>query len=149
MDRPSRHIVVMEVAHAFSTRGTCLRARVGAAIARDGRVLVSGYNGPASGLPHCDPGCKRQHSTGCLVAVHAEANAIAYAARHGIATDGAHLYSTHLPCLACAQLIVNAGLAQVTYQIDYRVKEGEQLLRDAGVDIMSLDDRLKHDQHPG
>lgn len=147
MERPSRHQVLMEVANAFSSRGTCRRARVGAAIARDGRVLVTGYNGPPAGLEHCDSICERRHTDGCTVAVHAEGNAIAYAARYGISVTGAHLYSTHLPCLACSQLIINAGLASVTYLNDYRLQEGKMLLLIAGVDIMSLDEREHYERH--
>lgn len=141
MERPSRHQTIMEVADAFSRRGTCLRAQVGAAIARDGRVLVTGYNGPPAGLEHCDTLCAVRHKAGCLVAVHAESNAIAYAARYGISVTGSHLYTTHLPCLNCSQLIINAGLASVTYVTDYRIQDGKMLLLIAGVDIMSLDER--------
>lgn len=141
MERPSRDLVSMRVATVFSERGTCSRMQVGATIAKDGRVLVTGYNGPPSGFDHCDADCLARHINGCLVAVHAEANAIAYAARHGIAVEGAHLYTTHLPCLACAQLIVNAGIAQVTYKNDYRIKDGLLLLQNSGIDIMMLDDR--------
>lgn len=138
MDRPSRDKVLMEVAYAFAQRGTCDRARVGATIARDGRVLVTGYNGPPAGLPHCESECLARHSAGCTVAVHAEANAIAYAARHGIGLEGATLYSTHLPCLGCAQLIINAGIAKVYYGTDYRDHSGRLLLQQAGIDTMYL-----------
>ena len=144
--RPSRHRVLMEVARAFASRGTCLRARVGTCIARDGRVLVTGYNGPPAGLSHCDPVCQAAHIEGCSVAVHAEANAIAFSARHGISVEGAHLYTTHLPCLGCSQLIVNAGIRQVTYQNDYRLRGGLYLLRQAGVDIIALDERIAIDE---
>lgn len=143
MERPSRDELCMQIAGLVANRGTCARAQVGAVIARHGRVLVTGYNGPPSGLPHCTApnGCSnldRVAEGGCVRAVHAEANAIAYAARHGISTDGADLYCTHLPCRKCAELIVNAGLSVVYYGLDYRVKEGEVLLRDAGVDIIKL-----------
>ena len=138
MERPSRDEIIMEVAYAFSRRGTCDRLRVGAAIARDGRVLVTGYNGPPAGLPHCDALCTIRHTTGCLVAVHAEANAIAYAARYGISTATADLYTTHLPCLGCSQLIINAGISRVLYRTDYRDHSGLDLLRAASVDIMIL-----------
>jgi dCMP deaminase len=138
MERPSREQVIMEVAHAFSSRGTCNRLRVGAAIARDGRVLVTGYNGPPASLPHCDSECELRHSSGCLVAVHAEANAIAYAARYGIATADADLFTTHLPCLGCAQLIINAGITRVFFKTDYRDHSGLDLLRAARVDIIIL-----------
>lgn len=143
MERPSRDELCMQIAHVVANRGTCSRAQVGAVIARDGRILVTGYNGPPAGMPHCtDPlGCSvldRAASGGCVRAVHAEANAIAYAARHGISTEGADLYCTHLPCLKCAELIINSGLARVFYHSDYRVKEGEVLIRDAGCDIIQL-----------
>ena len=133
----------MQIAYVVANRGTCSRARVGATIARDGRILVTGYNGPPASLPHCtDPdGCTdadREAPEGCLRSVHAEANAIAYAARHGIRIEGASLYCTHLPCLKCAELIVNSGLSSVHYAMDYRIKDGKILLRAAGVDIIEL-----------
>lgn len=136
--RKSRDEVCLEVANVFSQRGTCLRAQVGAAIARDGRILATGYNGPPAGLEHCEPLCFERHSNGCLVAVHAECNAIAYAARHGIAIEGGTLYSTHLPCLGCAQLIVNSGIIRVVYSQDYRDHSGLDLLRLAGCDMMHM-----------
>ena len=143
MGRPSRDDICMSIALVVSQRGTCHRAQVGAVIARDGRVLVTGYNGPPSNLPHCDDpdGCSamdRADAGGCRRAVHAEANCIAYAARHGISTDGADLYCSHLPCLKCAELIINSGLRRVIYSVDYRLKDGWILLQQAGVDIMLL-----------
>lgn len=143
MERLSRDEICMQIAHVVAQRGTCLRAQVGAVIARNGRVLVTGYNGPPSGLSHCtDPnGCTeldRTADTGCLRAVHAEANCIAFAARHGIRTRRASLYCTHLPCLKCAELIVNAGITSVYYHTDYRIKDGEILLQQAGIDIIEL-----------
>lgn len=143
MERPSRDELCMQIANLVGYRGTCSRAQVGAAIARNGRILVTGYNGPPSGLPHCtDPdGCTdfaREDPRGCLRSVHAEANAIAYAARHGIPTDGADLYCSHLPCLKCSELIINAGIQVVYYHMDYRIRDGEILLRQAGIDIIQL-----------
>jgi dCMP deaminase len=128
----------MAIASLVSKRGTCLRAQVGAVIACDGRVLVTGYNGPPANLPHCADGCKPIPISGCIRAVHAEANCIAYAARHGIATNGTDLYCSHLPCLKCAELIINAGIIRVFFHEDYRLKDGEELLRSAGVDIIQL-----------
>jgi len=143
MERPSRDEICMQIAHVVAQRGTCFRAQVGAVLARNGRVLVTGYNGPPSHLPHCtdSDGCTdldRAAPTGCLRSVHAEANCIAFAARHGIRTRRASLYCTHLPCLKCSELIVNSGISAVYYHTDYRIKDGERLLRDAGVDIIEL-----------
>lgn len=141
--RPSRDELCMQIAQLVAHRGTCSRAKVGAAIARDGRILVTGYNGPPAGLPHCtDPGgCNnldRVAEGGCVRAVHAEANAIAYAARYGISTQGADLYCTHLPCRKCAELVVNSGIRAVYYDLDYRVKDGLNLLTQAGVQVYKL-----------
>jgi dCMP deaminase len=145
MERLSRDAVCMQIAEVVSQRGTCGRAQVGAILARKGRVLATGYNGPPSGLPHCldRGGCSdvdRANSNGCPRSVHAEANCIAFAARYGIRTQSATLYCTHLPCLKCAELIINAGIRRVVYATDYRIKDGEILLQQAGVDIIYYGD---------
>ena len=143
MERVSRDELCMQMARLVANRGTCSRAQVGAIIARDGRVLATGYNGPPAGFPHCtDPdGCTdddRSRPEGCLRAVHAEANAIAYSARHGIRTEGADLYCSHLPCRKCAELIINAGIRTLFYSEDYRLKDGWLLLQQAGIDMIQL-----------
>ena len=115
MDRPTRDETTMYVAQAIAERGTCCRLRVGAVICRDGRILATGYNGAPAGMPHCEH--EKGDDTPCEVTVHAEANAIAFAARHGVRTEGAELHTTHSPCLTCAKLIINAvehGSAAVT-----------------------------------
>lgn len=117
-----------------SSRGTCTRASVGCVIAKDGRIISTGYVGAPSGLPHCTAvGCEPGPDGGCIRTVHAEANAIAFGARHGISTDGADLYCTHSPCASCAKLIINAGIVRVVYEHEYRIRGGINLLRMAGV----------------
>lgn len=133
----------MQIAEVVAKRGTCTRAQVGAVLARKGRVLATGYNGPPSGLPHCmdADGCSvldRVAVDGCQRSVHAEANCIAFAARHGIRTKGSTLFCTHLPCLKCSELIINAGIRRVAYATSYRIKDGEILLQQAGVDIVMM-----------
>ncbi len=101
-------------------------------IARDSRVISTGYNGNVSGADHCpDP-----HPDGpCQTAEHAEANAIYFAARHGTKTEGADLYVTHNPCYRCARGLVNAGIARVIYLNEYRDTGGVQLLVDSGIRV--------------
>jgi dCMP deaminase len=70
--------------------------------------------------------------------MHAEANAIAYAARNGVATSDAYLYTTHMPCFDCARLIINAGIRAVIYYIPYRNQSGLDLLGAAGVETFRL-----------
>lgn len=118
-----------------SARGTCLRASVGAVISKDGRIISTGYVGSPRGLAHCtDVGCDTSTYSGCLRTVHAEANAIAFAARHGIATEGAELHCTHSPCGNCAKLIINAGIVRVVFDTMYRDETPLQLLEDADVE---------------
>jgi dCMP deaminase len=137
-DRPSMDVVLLTMAHVMAQRGTCSRARVGCVVALDGRVCATGYNGAPRGLPHCEhvPG----ELVGCRASAHAEANAVAFAARHGVALAGATLYSTLSPCVACAMLIVNAGITRVIYAVGYRDADGVGLLEGAGVVVLSTDD---------
>lgn len=132
-DRISRSELFMEVAHLLRQRSTCSRGKVGAVLTRDNRIIATGYNGAAPGEPHClDLGCdvhENMHEAGCQRTVHAEANVIAYAARHGQSCEGATLYCTHGACLKCAQLILSAGIANVVYGTPYRLPEGLELLR--------------------
>jgi dCMP deaminase len=134
--RPTRDELLVHMAHALAQRSTCPRLNVGAIIARQGRMVTSGYNGPPSGLPHCVhfENLDGQEDTGCRAAVHAEANAIAFAARYGSATEGAELFVTHSPCVSCAQLIVQAGIVRVVYSQEYRSLDGLDLLERAGVE---------------
>ena len=138
-ERPSRDVLGLQVARLFSQRGTCFRAKVGAAVVLDGRVLVTGYNGPPANLAHCSNECFSSNVNGCTRSVHAEANCIAYAARHGISINRATIYCTHVPCRNCAELIINSGLSRVVYAEDYRLHDGLNLLRSAGVDLEKLD----------
>lgn len=139
--RIDRHEMVLKMAEAVALRSTCDRLHVGAVIARDGRPISSGYNGNVSGLPHCNHG--NFHEVGCVTAMHAEANAIAFAARYGVATEGAYIYTTHQPCFDCARLIVNAGITTVFFIHPYRKKEGMELLAEAGIEVYSLNEDRK------
>lgn len=119
----------MGLAEVYSLRSTCPRARVGAVFSREGRVITAGYNGAPAGMAHClDEGCEIGDSGGCRRAIHAEANALAAAAKAGISTDGTFCYTTLAPCLPCAQLIINAGVHAVIYRDDHRDAGGLQLL---------------------
>jgi len=123
--RPDLDHYFMRIAHVVATRSTCLRRHIGAVIVKGKQIVSTGYNGAPAGLPHCeDVGCARegvpsgQRSELCRAA-HAEQNAINFAARYGIAIEGATLYTTAYPCSWCAKSIVNAGIARVVYEKDY------------------------------
>lgn len=150
MSRPSRDETLMKTALAWAEHSTCSRLAVGAVVSRDGRSFSTGYNGAPAGLPHCDhsiqvclcgSGQYQQGWTvdqcpahgGCRTAVHAELNALMYAARFGLATEGAELHTTHQPCLNCAMAIVTVGIIRVVYLHPYRDNGGLDLLIAAGV----------------
>lgn len=141
-DRISRDQMLMEMAITASKRSTCNRKHVGAIVAIDGRPVSVGYAGAPSGLPHClERGCLPGPDEGCIRTQHAEANAIAWSARKGISTENATLYTTVSPCLACAKLIINAGINWVWYLEPYRKTEGLDLLLKTGIFV----DQLKFD----
>lgn len=135
-DRPARHDTLLSTAFLWAERSTCDRRKVGCVISRDGRILVQGYNGAPAGMPHCD----YPHEPNECLAVHAEANAIAFAARWGVMLEGAILTCTDEPCLNCARLIINAGITQVSYARPYRLHDGLALLRDAGIKVLGFRD---------
>lgn len=126
-NRFSSDSMLMHVAEIVALRATCSRAQVGCVIAKDNRIISMGYNGAPKGMTHCNH--DHDSSSGCDVSVHAEANAIAFAAKEGIATEGATLYTTLSPCKTCAQLIINAGITTVHYTKLYRDESGINLLR--------------------
>lgn len=148
--RMSRDKMLMDVASVVSERGTCSRLQVGAVFSRDGRIIVTGYNGAPAGIEHCDHVCDcpitlrdwTKHDAQCkslqpcTVSSHAEQNAIAFAAKHGVALDQSELHVTHGPCLACARSIINAGIRRVTYIEKFRDNSGVELLHQAGVGVV-------------
>ena len=118
MERPSWHEYFINIAREVARRSTCPRASVGAVIVRDNRVISTGYNGAATGKPHCcDEGCLIV-SNHCQRAIHAEVNAVAAAAKFGLAVDDATLYywdSQDRPesCHNCIQVMMAAGITRV------------------------------------
>lgn len=108
------------VALSVAGRSTCNRGQVGAVLVQDRRPISIGYNGAPPGMKHCtEVGC--DPVDGCERTIHAEANAIAWAARAGIKVEGATMYSTHSPCRSCANLILAAGVQRFVYSYDYRL----------------------------
>lgn len=130
--RISRNEVLMEAARLAARRSTCLRLQVGAILERRGRIVVWGYGGAPAGRPHCNPtNCGPDRP--CTRTVHAEANCLYFAARHGIETDGTVMWTTDSPCRICAEGIINAGIVAVIYDREYRDQEPLMMLRDAGL----------------
>lgn len=110
----------MNIAKEVASRATCDRKHVGAVIVRDKNILSTGYNGSVRGLDHCDDAGHMMENDHCVRTVHAEANAIAQAARNGARIDGATIYTTASPCWPCFKLIANAGLSRICFGEFYR-----------------------------
>lgn len=134
--RPTRDDTLLGVAELIARRSTCNRLNVGAVIARQGRILVTGYNGPPSGMDHCDH--DPADNTPCKPAVHAERNAIDFAARYGMATEAAELFVTHSPCYDCAKDLAQAGIVRVVYAYRFRDMTGLELLFTRGIETRWL-----------
>lgn len=146
-ERPTMDMTLLATAFVMARRGTCPRAQVGCVIALDGRILSTGYNGAPTGMPHCvhADGLRSDQRPAdaeqCRTSVHAEANAVAFAARYGVGLDSAVLYTTLTPCVTCAQLVVNAGIKRVVCANVYRNTDGVELLLRAGVVVDLLSDQ--------
>ena len=136
--RPTWDEYFLMLAKLAATRSTCLAFPVGAVIVKDRQVLATGYNGSPSGSVHCTaqgfcyPGLSSCDASQTLPsrAIHAEANAIAQAAKHGISTSGGSIYVTLEPCISCLKLIISAGIREVFYETVFNSGE-KALLRDS------------------
>ncbi|MBD3267642.1 CMP deaminase [bacterium] len=141
--RPSWDEYFMLLAKLAATRSTCFSRPVGAIIVRDRRVLTTGYNGAPPGSWHCSD--KKQcywrqpenHVPGIEPrdlsrAVHAEINAIAHAARKGIAIEGGTIYCTLSPCMNCFRALISAGIQHVFFEhiYDFNNQGGDKFLLD-------------------
>lgn len=120
MQRAPWHVYFIDIAKVVSSRATCDRAHVGAVFVKAKNILATGYNGSVRGQPHCDEAGHDMVEGHCVRTVHAEANAIAQAAKNGVSLINATLYVTHYPCWPCAKLVLNAGVECIVYAASYR-----------------------------
>ncbi|ADG60114.1 dCMP deaminase [Acinetobacter phage Acj9] len=161
-----RSTTFLQIAYLVSQESNCVSWKVGAVIAKNGRIISTGYNGsPAGGVNCCDhskeqgwlgfinmhtpqhqrtylkPECRSDHSAWSSAnEIHAELNAILYAAKNGLAIDGATMYVTLSPCADCAKAIANSGIRQLVYSEKYdRNSPGwEKILKDAGIEVFQI-----------
>lgn len=136
--RIERDNLHLEIAEFISKRSTCLRANVGAVITRNDRIISTGYNGSISAGQNCNSYCDTNIK--CIDAVHAEANAISFAAKEGISLNGTTLFCTHSPCYECSKLIIQCGIIRVVYKNDYSTDNGlgKNLLNSKLVELVKI-----------
>ena len=137
----------MDVAERFAQLSSATRLQVGAIVVKDDRIISIGYNGMPSGWDNvceecCDgggtvgAGCYHDHCNGPKTkpeVLHAESNAIAKLARSSESGDGATIFITHSPCIDCAKLIYQSGIATVYYKNEYRSTQGVEFLKKSNI----------------
>lgn len=125
----------LRMARIWSENSYCVRRQVGALIVRDKMIISDGYNGTPSGFPNV---CESSEGVTLPYVLHAEANAITKVARSNNSSDGSTLYVTASPCMECSKLIIQAGIKRVVFSDLYRITDGLDLLRDAGVETVHI-----------
>lgn len=128
----------LRMAKIWSENSYCERRQVGALIVKDKMIISDGFNGTPTGFPNV---CEDENNVSFPYVLHAEANAITKIARSGNNSDGATLYVTDSPCIECSKLIIQAGIKRVIYAREYRLTDGVDLLRRAGIEVVKLDEK--------
>lgn len=151
--RPSWDEYFLKMLEIVSLRGTCDRGYNASIIVKDKRILATGYVGSPMGTPHCDEVGHEMHtvtqedgtiSRHCIRTAHCELNAIANAARVGIAIDGATIYCKFFPCYTCAKTVINSGIKRVVTLKDYHAaKQAKDVFKKAGVKIMIINKEIQ------
>ncbi len=126
----------LRMASIWSENSYCKRRQVGALIVKDKMIISDGYNGTPSGFENV---CEDENNVTVPYVLHAEANAITKIARSNNNSEGSTLYVTDSPCIECAKLIIQAGIKRVVYARQYRLDDGLQLLKKAGIEVVFLD----------
>lgn len=125
----------LRMAKIWAENSYCRRRRVGAIIVKDSMIISDGFNGTPSGFENV---CEDENGSTKAYVLHAEANAITKVARSNNSSDGATLYVTASPCIECAKLIIQSGIKRVVFDEMYRLCDGIDLLRRAGIETIHL-----------
>lgn len=125
----------LRMARIWSENSYCRRRKVGALIVKDKMIISDGYNGTPSGFPNI---CEDDADVTFPYVLHAEANAITKVARSNNSSEGSTLYVTASPCMECAKLIIQSGIKRVVFSELYRITDGIDLLRKAGVEVVHI-----------
>ena len=126
----------LEMAAVWAKNSYCTRRQVGAILVKDRMIISDGYNGTPSGFENV---CEDENGVTKPYVLHAEANAITKVAKSSNSSDGATLYITDSPCMECAKLIIQSGIRRGVYAREYRIVDGVDLLRRAGVEVEKLE----------
>ena len=125
----------IRMARIWAENSYCTRRKVGALIVKDKMIISDGYNGTPSGFENV---CETEEGVTKSYVLHAEANAITKIAKSGNSSLGATLYVTASPCIECAKLIIQSGIKRVVYSEKYRLEDGLELLKRAGIEVLYI-----------
>ena len=125
----------LDMAAIWAKNSYCKRRQVGALLVKNRMIISDGFNGTPSGFENQ---CEDENNTTKPYVLHAEANAITKVAKSGNSSEGATLYITTAPCIECAKLIIQAGIVRVVYAEEYRMSEGIELLKRAGIEVINF-----------
>ena len=144
LPRPSWDEYFMKIAKVVSSRSNCIKRRVAAVVVKDLRIVSTGYNGTPRGVMNCNEGgcvrCNTFVASGTKLdecrCSHGEENAIVQASYHGVSLKNSTIYTTFSPCMTCAKMIINAGITQVVYNVDYPLAESAaKMLEESGIEL--------------
>ena len=136
----------LNIAKELSFASKCVSKQVGAVIVKDGRILSTGYNGTPAGYQNCSDfwdgkHTKDHHDWSKTYEIHAEMNAIIWAARKGISIEGATIYVTLEPCSECSKNLIASGIKRIVYEKSYEHTNSQiisKFLEDNGVKIEQI-----------
>lgn len=134
----------IRMAGIWAGNSYCQRRKVGCLVVKDKMIISDGYNGTPSGFENV---CEDDNNVTKPYVLHAEANAITKIARSGNSSEGATMYVTASPCIECAKLIIQAGIRRVVYSEKYRLEDGLDLLRRAGIEVCYLEMNNEEQEH--
>ena len=123
----------LRMAAIWAENSYCKRRQVGCLLVKDKMIISDGYNGTPTGFEN---DCETPENTSKAYVLHAEANAITKVAMSSNSSEGSTLYVTDSPCIECAKLIIQAGIRRVIYAREYRLTDGIDLLRRAGIEVV-------------
>ncbi len=125
----------LRMAGIWSENSYCQRRKVGAILVKDKMIISDGYNGTPAGF---DNVCESKDGVTFPYVLHAEANAITKVARSNNSSEGSTLYVSTSPCMECSKLIIQAGIKRVVFSDIYRITDGLELLKKAGIEVVYL-----------
>lgn len=128
----------LRMARIWAENSYCKRRQVGALVVKDKMIISDGYNGTPSGFENL---CEDANNVTQPYVLHAEANAITKLARSNNNSDGSTLYVTASPCIECSKLIIQSGIKRVVYGEKYRLEDGINLMKKAGIEVIYIGEK--------